>query len=112
MSIEQLRAFAQEINRNPGLAELCASDAASDADDQARIAKEAGFDVHPSDLVSCQGGALVENVDEDFYMRSTWWKLMADVDSSSYTDTVDFDGDGIIDAVKIGGKWVLPSDNS
>ena len=54
MSIEQLRAFAQEINRNPGLAELCASDAASDADDQARIAKEAGFSISADDLKNAQ----------------------------------------------------------
>lgn len=112
MSLVHLRAFVLEIGRNAQLAAVCASDRAADADDQAAIAREAGFDVHPADLVNCQDGALVEHVDEDFYMKPNWWALVegVNVPSPDAADTIDFDGDGIIDAIRIGDKWVLPDE--
>lgn len=111
MSLEQLRQFALKIICDPELAAICSSDRASDADDQATLAREAGFDVHPSDLVNCQNGALVENVDEDFFMKSTWWNLVEGI-NVSFSETVDFDGDGVVDAIRIGDKWVLQNDES
>lgn len=111
MSLEQLREFARKIISDPELAAICNSDRAADADDQASLAREAGFDVHPSDLVNCQNGALVENVEEDFFMKTSWWNLVEGVNGSS-AETIDFDGDGVVDAVKIGDQWVLQNDES
>ncbi|MFQ6538160.1 MULTISPECIES: Nif11 family protein [Aphanothece] len=79
MSLEQLRQFALKILTDHELAAICSSARAADADDQASIARDAGYEVYPADLVNCQGGALVENVDEDFFMKTTWWTLVEDI---------------------------------
>ena len=109
MSLEQLRQFALAISRDGELLAVCASDAAADADDQARIARDAGFDLHPSDLVDFQDGTLVEHVEEDFFMKPGWWTLVEKA-TGVVTDVIDFDGDGVVDAVRMDGKWVLPTD--
>lgn len=111
MSLEQLHAFALEIARNAELATACASNQAADADDQAEIARKTGFDVHPADLVNYKNGSLVEYVDEDFFMKPSWWTLV-EPPAGPIEETVDFDGDGIVDAIRVGEKWVLPADDS
>ena len=39
------------------------------------MARAAGFEVSPSDLVSYGGGVLVEYEDEDYFMKPLWWEL-------------------------------------
>jgi len=48
---------------------------AADADEVAAIARQAGFEVRSSDLVSYRDGALVYYEDEDYFMKPQWWEL-------------------------------------
>ena len=49
---------------------------AADADAVAAIAREAGYEVRASDLVSHRDGALVDYEDEDYFMKPQWWELV------------------------------------
>ncbi len=75
MSIEQLEAFVRAVRADPQLRARCAGDEAADADDLARIAREAGFEVLSGDLVRFRDGALVDYVEEDYFMKPRWWEL-------------------------------------
>jgi predicted ribosomally synthesized peptide with nif11-like leader len=70
-----LQAFIAAIRRDPGLQERLSTTAAADADEVAAIARAAGFDLHPDDLVSHAAGALVEYTDEDWFLKPRWWDL-------------------------------------
>ena len=70
-----LAAFIAAIRQDPALQERLSTTAAADADEVAAIAREAGFDVHPDDLVSHVAGALVEYIDEDWFLKPRWWEL-------------------------------------
>ena len=43
-------ALAKAIKADPEFKALCASDQCADVDDQCDVAKQRGFDVHPSDF--------------------------------------------------------------
>jgi predicted ribosomally synthesized peptide with nif11-like leader len=75
MSDDSLQAFIAAIRHNPVLQGRLSTTAAADADEVAAIAREAGFDLHPDDLVSHAAGALVEYIDEDWFLKPRWWDL-------------------------------------
>jgi len=70
-----LQAFITAIRQNSSLRELLSTTAAADADEVAAIARQAGFAVHPDDLVAFASGALVDYVDEDWFLKPRWWEL-------------------------------------
>jgi predicted ribosomally synthesized peptide with nif11-like leader len=70
-----LQAFIAAIRSDPGLQDRLSTTAAADADEVAAIARAAGFDLHPDDLVSHADGALVEYSDEDWFLKPRWWEL-------------------------------------
>ena len=55
---------------------MCVSTKCSDVDDQCVVAKQYGFSIHPHDFDSYQGGKLVEQSDEDSFLRPNWWELV------------------------------------
>ncbi|MFN5463714.1 MAG: Nif11-like leader peptide family RiPP precursor, partial [Cyanobacteriota bacterium] len=75
MAEHALSAFIAAVRRDPALQEQLSTTAAADADEVAAIAQEAGFEVSPNDLVTHGEGALVEYVDEDYFMKPRWWEL-------------------------------------
>jgi 23S rRNA pseudouridine1911/1915/1917 synthase len=75
MAEQNLQAFITAVQQDPGLQQQLSSTAAADADEVAAIARSAGFEVHPNDLVSHAGGALVDYVEEDYFMKPRWWSL-------------------------------------
>ena len=76
MSAEQIVELAKAIKLDASLRELCASTKCSDVDDQCEVAKQYGFSIHPHDFDSYQGGKLVEQSDEDSFLRPNWWELV------------------------------------
>lgn len=72
---EQLLAFIAAVRQDPDLQEQLATTAAADADEVAAIARAAGYEVSPSDLVAHAAGALVEYTDEDWFLKPRWWLL-------------------------------------
>lgn len=75
MAEQNLQAFIAAVQQDPALQQQLSSTAAADADEVAAIARSAGFEVHPNDLVSHAGGALVDYVEEDYFMKPRWWAL-------------------------------------
>jgi 23S rRNA pseudouridine1911/1915/1917 synthase len=75
MAEQNLQAFITAVQQDPALQQHLSSTAAADADEVAAIARSAGFEVHPNDLVSHAGGALVVDVEEDYFMKPRWWGL-------------------------------------
>ena len=75
MAEQNLQAFIAAVQQDPALQQQLASTAAADADEVASIARSAGFEVHPGELVSYADGALVEYEDEDYFMKPSWWAL-------------------------------------
>ena len=76
MSAEQIVELAKAIKSDASLRELCAATKCSDVDDQCEVAKQYGFSIHPHDFDSYQGGKLVEQSDEDSFLRPNWWELV------------------------------------
>jgi predicted ribosomally synthesized peptide with nif11-like leader len=77
VSAASLRAFIAAIRQDSPLQERLSTTAAADADEVATIAREEGFDVRSDDLVSYASGALVDYVDEDWFLKPRWWELTA-----------------------------------
>jgi 23S rRNA pseudouridine1911/1915/1917 synthase len=75
MAEQNLQAFITAVQQDPALQQHLSSTAAADADEVAAIARSAGFEVHPNDLVSHAGGALVVDVEENYFMKPRWWGL-------------------------------------
>lgn len=75
MTAASLQAFIASIRQDADLQERLSTTAAADADEVATIAREAGFAVHPDDLVAYAAGALVEYVDEDWFLKPRWWEF-------------------------------------
>jgi predicted ribosomally synthesized peptide with nif11-like leader len=75
MAEQNLHAFIAAARQDPALQHQLSSPAAADADEVAAIARAAGFEVRPNDLVNHAGGALVEYEDEDYFMKPLWWEL-------------------------------------
>ncbi len=75
MPAQNLQAFIAAVHQDPGLQNRLSTTAAADADEVAAIARAAGFEVLPNDLVSYADGALVDYEDEDYFMKSRWWTL-------------------------------------
>jgi 23S rRNA pseudouridine1911/1915/1917 synthase len=75
MAEQNLRAFIAAVQRDQGLQQQLSTTAAADADEVASIARGAGFEVRPNDLVSFGDGALVDYEDEDYFMKPLWWTL-------------------------------------
>jgi predicted ribosomally synthesized peptide with nif11-like leader len=75
MAEQTLQAFIAAVRQDPALQQQLATTAAADADEVAAIAREAGFELRPGDLVSHADGALVEYEDEDYFMKPRWWEL-------------------------------------
>jgi len=67
-----LQAFLASIRQDPALREQLSTTAAADADEVSAIARQAGFDVQPDDLVAYASGLLVEYVDEDWFLKPRW----------------------------------------
>jgi predicted ribosomally synthesized peptide with nif11-like leader len=75
MAESSVQAFIAAIQQDPALQELLSTTAAADADEVAAIAHQAGFAVKPDDLVTHASGALVEYIDEDWFLKPRWWEL-------------------------------------
>ncbi len=75
MSAPSLQAFIAHIRQDSTLRQLLSTTAAADADEVAAIAREAGFDVRADDFVAHASGALVEYVEEDWFLKPRWWEL-------------------------------------
>jgi len=75
MAEHSLQAFITAVRQDPALQQQLSSTAAADADAVAAIARQAGFEVRAGDLVSHRDGVLVENEDEDYFMKPQWWEL-------------------------------------
>lgn len=75
MSAPSLPAFLACIRQDAALQERLSTTAAADADEVAAIARQEGFAVHPDDLVAYASGALVDYVDEDWFLKPRWWDL-------------------------------------
>jgi predicted ribosomally synthesized peptide with nif11-like leader len=76
MAEQNLQAFIAAAQQDAALQLLLSSTAAADADEVVTIARAAGFEVHPNDLVNYGGGVLVEYEDEDYFMKPLWWQLV------------------------------------
>ncbi len=77
MAEQNLQAFIAAARQDPALQALLSSTAAADADEVVTMARAAGFEVSPNDLVSYGDGVLVEYEDEDYFMKPLWWELAA-----------------------------------
>ena len=75
MAEHNLQAFIAAVQQNQALQQQLSTTAAADADEVAAIARAAGFEVRPGDLVSYADGALVDYEDEDYFMKPRWWQL-------------------------------------
>lgn len=75
MSAQALQDFIAAVRQDAALQQTMATTAAADVDDVARIARTAGFDVVSRDFVDHRDGLLVEYVDEDYFLRDSWWSL-------------------------------------
>jgi 23S rRNA pseudouridine1911/1915/1917 synthase len=75
MAEQNLQAFIAVVQQDPDLQQQLSTTAAADADEVAGIARSAGFEVLPGDLVAFAGGALVDYEDEDYFMKPRWWTL-------------------------------------
>jgi 23S rRNA pseudouridine1911/1915/1917 synthase len=75
MAEQALHAFITAVRQDPALQQELSTAAAADADEVAAIARQAGFEVRPSDLVKHADGALVDYEDEDYFMKPQWWEL-------------------------------------
>ena len=75
MAEQALHAFITAVRQDPALQQELSTAAAADADEVAAIARQAGFEVRSSDLVSHADGALVDYEDEDYFMKPQWWEL-------------------------------------
>ena len=75
MAEQNLQAFIAAARQDPALQALLSSTAAADADEVVTMARAAGFEVSPNDLVSYGDGVLVEYEDEDYFMKPLWWEL-------------------------------------
>lgn len=75
MAEQALQAFITAVRQDPALQQELSTAAAADADEVAAIARQAGFEVRSSDLVSHADGALVDYEDEDYFMKPQWWEL-------------------------------------
>ena len=76
MAAQNLQAFIAAVQQDAALQQQLSSTAAADADEVAAIARSAGFAVHPNDLVGYADGALVDYVEEDYFMKPGWWALV------------------------------------
>ena len=75
MAEQALHAFITAVRQDPALQQELSTAAAADADEVAAIARQAGYEVRSSDLVSHADGALVDYEDEDYFMKPQWWEL-------------------------------------
>jgi predicted ribosomally synthesized peptide with nif11-like leader len=75
MAEQALQAFITAVRQDPALQQELSTAAAADADEVAAIARQTGFEVRSSDLVSHADGALVDYEDEDYFMKPQWWEL-------------------------------------
>jgi predicted ribosomally synthesized peptide with nif11-like leader len=75
MAEHSLQAFITAVRLDPALQQQLSTTSAADADEVAAIARQAGFEVRSSDLVTHAGGALVDYEDEDYFMKPQWWEL-------------------------------------
>jgi predicted ribosomally synthesized peptide with nif11-like leader len=75
MAEQNLQAFIAAVQHDPDLQNQLSTTAAADADEVAGIARSAGFEVRPGDLVAFGGGTLVDYEDEDYFMKPRWWTL-------------------------------------
>ena len=64
---------ANAIKADETLKALCASSQCADVDDQCRVAKEKGIDIHPHDFDQFNNGDLIEANDEDTFHTPAWW---------------------------------------
>jgi 23S rRNA pseudouridine1911/1915/1917 synthase len=77
MAGQDLQAFMAAIRQDPTLQQTLSTAAAADADAVAALARDAGFELSPNDLVTYGDGLLVEYEDEDYFMKPRWWTLAA-----------------------------------
>lgn len=77
MSVQALISFASAVKTDAALRAISASDKCADVDDQCDVAKQHGFDVHPHDFDNYKDGLLVEQADEDFFLKPKWWELVS-----------------------------------
>lgn len=77
MAGQDLQAFMAAIRQDPTLQQTLSTAAAADADAVAALARDAGFELSPNDLVTYDDGLLVEYEDEDYFMKPRWWTLAA-----------------------------------
>ena len=77
MSAQAVIDLANAIKTDAKLKALCASSHCADVDDQCRIAKEKGFDVHPNDFDQFNNGDLIESNDEDTFLKPSWWERIS-----------------------------------
>ena len=75
MSQQALQSFIDAVRSDPALQEALSTTAAADVDVVAERARQSGFDVVSRDFVDHGDGALVEDEDEDYFLRSSWWTL-------------------------------------
>jgi 23S rRNA pseudouridine1911/1915/1917 synthase len=75
MAEQNLEAFIAAVRQDPALQAQLTTTAAADADAVAAIARAAGFEVHPNDLVRHANGGLVDYVEEDYFLKPRWWEL-------------------------------------
>ena len=73
MSAQAVIDLANAIKADATLKALCASSQCADVDDQCRVAKEKGFDIHPHDFDQFNNGDLIEANDEDTFLKPSWW---------------------------------------
>ena len=73
MSAQAVIDLANAIKADAALKALCASSQCADVDDQCRVAKEKGFDIHPRDFDQFNNGDLIEANDEDTFLKPSWW---------------------------------------
>jgi 23S rRNA pseudouridine1911/1915/1917 synthase len=74
MAEQNLEAFIAAVRQDPALQAQLTTTAAADADAVAAIARAAGFEVHPNDLVRHANGGLVDYVEEDYFLKPRWWE--------------------------------------